>query len=258
MRIQILSDLHIEFAGNRIPALAPDAELIILAGDLAPVHTRTVRDIATRWAGAERILYVPGNHEFYGCEIDVARRELARQCLEHGVHLLDPGAVIIDDIRFIGTTLWTDFLLEGVAGEAWAHLEVGQGLSDFTGAIRHDGGRDRLFTTTESARRHAKDRAFIEGELEQAQRCGVRPIVITHHAPSPRCIRPWFKGSRLNPGFASDLDSLIARYQPPLWVHGHMHDRVDERLGETRVVCNPGGYNAVEGQEFDPEFVVEI
>lgn len=95
-------------------------------------------------------------------------------------------------------------------------------------------------------------------EVEQAERSGLTPIVITHHAPSPRCIRPWFESSRLNPGFASDLDAVIARYQPLLWVHGHMHDRVDVRLGETRVVCNPGGYNRVEGQEFDPAFVVEI
>ena len=258
MLVQILSDLHVEFPGNRIPPPRDDAELIILAGDLAPVHTRRVGDVARRWAGADKILYVPGNHEFYGSEIDVARRALARLCLEHGVTLLDPGAVTVDHVRFIGATLWTDFLLEGIAGEAWAHLEVGQGLSDFTGAIRHRGGPDGRFTTRESARRHAEHRAFVEAELEQAERSGLTPVVITHHAPSPKCIRPWFEGSRLNPGFASDLDSVIARYQPPLWVHGHMHDRVDELLGETRVVCNPGGYSRVEGHAFDPGFVVEV
>ena len=161
-------------------------------------------------------------------------------------------------MRFIGATLWTDFLLEGIAGEAWAHLEAGQGLSDFTGAIRHRGDPDGLFTTSESARRHTEHRAFIEAELEQAERSGLTPVVITHHAPSPRCIRPWFEKSRLNPGFAPDLDSMIARYQPTLWVHRHMHDRIEERLGETRVVCNPGGYNRVEGHEFDPVFVVEL
>ena len=201
MRVQILSDLHIEFDGNRIPPLALDAELIILAGDLAPVHTRRVGDIAKRWAGADRILYVPGNHEYYGSEIDVARREFARQCIQHRVTLLDPGAVTVNDVRFIGATLWTDFLLEGVAGEAWAHLEVGQGLSDFTGTIRYHGGSDGRFTTGESARRHAEHRAFIEAELKKAERSGLTPFVITHHAPSPRCIRPWFENSRLNPGF---------------------------------------------------------
>ena len=222
------------------------------------MHTRRVGDIARRWAGAGRILYVPGNHEFYGSEIDIARRELARQCLQHGVTLLDPGAVTVDGIRFIGATLWTDFLLEGVTGEVWAHLEVGQGLADFTGAIRHHGGRDGLFTTRESTRRHVEHRAFIKAELEKADASDLTPVVITHHASSPRCIRPWFERSRLNPGFASDLDAMIARYQPPLWVHGHMHDRVDERLGETRVVCNPGEYSRVEWHEFDRAFVVEV
>ena len=179
MRVQILSDLHIEFPGNTIPALAADAELIILAGDLAPVHTRRVGDIAKRWAGADRIVYVPGNHEFYGSEIDVARRELARQCLQHGVTPLDPGAVTISDVMFIGATLWTDFLLEGVAGEAWAHLEVGQGLADFTGAIRHHGSPEGRFTTRECARRHAEHRAFIEAELERAERWGMTAVIIT-------------------------------------------------------------------------------
>ena len=157
IRIRIISDLHIELEGNLIPPLAPEAELAILAGDLAPVHTRKVGDIARRWAGADRILYVPGNHEFNGSDIEVGRRELARQCLEHGVTLVDPGDVTVEHVRFIGATLWTDFLLEGVAGEAWAHLEVGQGLLfDFTGAIRHHGGPDGRFTTRESARRHAE------------------------------------------------------------------------------------------------------
>lgn len=138
------------------------------------------------------------------------------------------------------------------------HPALGHGLSDFTGAIHHHRGPDGRFTTSESARRHAEDRAFIETVLDRAESCGLTPVVITHHAPSPRCIRPWFAKSRLNPGFASDLDAVIARHQPPLWVHRHLHDRVDERLGQTRVVCNPGGYNGVEGHAFDPAFMVEV
>ena len=259
MLIQILSDLHIEFDGNLVPPLAPDAEFIILAGDLAPVHTNRVGDIAKRWAGADRILYVPGNHEFYGSDIEVARHELARQCLEHGVTLLDRGAVTVDDVRFIGATLWTDFRFEtSVLGEAWAHHEVGRTLSDFSGSIRDRSAPEGLFTTQESARRHAEDRAFIETELARARDAGLTPVVITHHAPSPKCIRPWFERSGLNPGFASNLDELIARYQPPLWVHGHMHDPVDEWLGDTRIIANPHGYSRVEGHSFDPALVLEV
>ena len=71
-------------------------------------------------------------------------------------------------------------------------------------------------------------------------------------------MRPWFESSLLNAGFASDLEDTIARFQPPLWIHGHMHDATDETLGETRVIANTLGYPGVEGREFDPAFVLEI
>ena len=163
------------------------------------MHTRRVGDIAKRWAGADRILYVPGNHEYYGNDIKVARANSPDSALEHGVTLLDRGAITVDDVRFIGATLWTDLRLEGVVGEPWAHREVGQSLSDFTGAIRDRNATDGLFTTQESARRHAEDRAFIESELANARDSGLTPVVISHHAPHRKCIRPWFAKSRPEP-----------------------------------------------------------
>ena len=256
MRVQILSDLHLEFEGNTIPRRASDADAVILAGDLAPVRARRVNEIAKRWADAEHIFYVPGNHEFYGSEIDEARLELARACNQCDISLLDPGAVTVGEVRFIGATLWTDFRLgSGPAEEALAHFEVGSALSDFVGAIRHGGSR---LSTHETARRHELERAFIERELEVAGREGLAAVVITHHAPSPRCIRPWYEGNRLNPGFASDLDRLIARHQPHLWVHGHMHDRIDVMLGDTRILANPYGYGPAEGRDFDPALVIDL
>ena len=259
MLIQILSDLHVEFDRNTIPALAAGAELVILAGDLAPVHTHRVGDIAKRWAGAERILYVPGNHKYYGCDIEARRGKLARQCVEHGVTLLNRSAVTIEDVRFMGATLWTDFRLKaGSLGKAWAHHEVGRSTLDFTSTIRDRNAPDGLFITQESARQHAEERTFIETELEKAEAAGLRPIVITHNAPSPRCIRPWYEKSRLNPGFASNLDALIEKYQPALWVHGHIHDAVDEWVGTTRIIANPQGYSRVEGHMFNPAFIVNV
>ena len=82
--------------------------------------------------------------------------------------------------------------------------------------------------------------------------------MITHHAPSPRSIRRWFQNDPLNPAFASDLDRLIERYQPALWVHGHMHDPVDERLGKTRLVANPAGYAHERKQGFDPALCIDL
>ena len=128
-------------------------------------------------------------------------------------------------------------------------------MSDFAGVIMHRGGR---FTTYESARRHAEERAFIEAELADAERDGTTAVVITHHAPTPRSIAPRFRRSALNPGFASNLERVIGRYQPALWIHGHMHDSVDVTLGATRVLANPGGYNAAENRRYDPALCVEV
>ena len=189
MKIQVLSDLHLEH-GGALPAHHPEAEVIVLAGDLAPYTERLIHRVAGHWSSAPHIIYVLGNHEFYGTEIEETRASLASECTEAGVHLLDPGTVRIGGVRFIGATLWTDLLLGGMADEIGAHLRVGHGISDFLGAIQHQG---RDFTTGESVARHRADRAFIERELEDAEHAGDPVVVITHHAPSPRSIRP---GSR--------------------------------------------------------------
>ena len=245
MKIQVLSDLHLEFH-NPLPVLADGLDVIVCAGDLAPINT----------GEAPRILYVPGNHEYYGTDIDRARKQLAEECATHGITLLDTDAIVIDDVHFIGTTLWTDFLLHGIADEPGAH-RAALGISDFDGWIQHERGTGR-FTTYESVRRHREERAFIEAELADAERDGTTAVVITHHAPTPRSIALRFQGSRLNPAFASNVEPLIARYQPALWIHGHVHSSVDVMLGETRVLANPGGYNAEDNPDYDPTLCVEL
>ena len=255
MRIQVVSDLHLEFH-NRLPPVAKGADALVCAGDLAPIGAGAVRYAAEEWAGARHILYVPGNHEFYGADIDRARKQLAEECATHGITLLDTDAIVIDDVHFIGATLWTDFLLDGVARESGAH-RAALGISDFDGSITHRGGTKR-FTTYELVQRHTEERAFIEDELADAERDGTTAVVITHHSPTPRSIAPRFLGNALNPAFASNLEPLIARYQPALWIHGHIHNSVDVTLGATRVLANPGGYNAAENPEYDPALCVEV
>ena len=172
-----------------------------------------------------------------------------------GIHLLDPGTILIDGTRFIGATLWTDLLLEGKADEIGAHMRVSREISDFRGAIQHQG---QDFPIGESVERHRADRACIERELEEVERVGERVVVITHHAPSPRSIRPWYEGDPFNCAFASDLDRLIERYQPALWIHGYMHDPVDEQLGRTRLVANPAGYGYQKKTGFDATLVIDL
>ena len=254
MKIQILSDLHLEHGGI-VPEHHPEADVIVLAGDLAPYTEGLMEQLAEHWASAPHILYVLGNHEFYGTDIDETRARLAEECAHAGIHLLDPGMVQIEGVRFIGATLWTDLLLEGKADEIGAHMRISREISDFLGAIQH---RGRDFTTGESVERHRADRAFLERELEEAERAGEAAVVITHHAPSPKSIRPWYAGDPFNCAFASDLDRVIERYQPELWIHGHMHDPVDERLGRTRLVANPAGYAYEAKTGFDPNLCIDL
>ena len=83
-------------------------------------------------------------------------------------------------------------------------------------------------------------------------------LLLAHHAPSPRSIRDWYEGDPFNPAFASDLDRVIERYRPELWIHGHMHDPVDERLGRTRLIANPAGYAYEAKMGFDPKLCVNL
>ena len=254
MKIQVVSDLHLEFK-NPLPKLAAQAEAIVCAGDLAPVRTDALARAAEHWAGVP-IVYVPGNHEYYGSDIDDADTEMAKRCQALGICLLGPGETRVGDVRFIGATLWTDFRLDGIAAEPGAH-HAAVAMSDFDGWILHRRGTGR-FTSYASAERHARERAFIEAALARDAGAGVRTVVVTHHAPTRRSIGARYRTSRLNPAFASDLEPLIARHQPALWVHGHVHTSVDVTLGATRVVANPGGYNPTENPGYDPALCIDV
>ena len=252
MKVQILSDLHVEF-GNQLPPPAQGADVIVLAGDIAPYRPGVLKMVGETYSG-RRVLYVPGNHEFYGGDIDAVSGAMARDCATVGLEFLDRRALTIDGVRFIGATLWTDFALDGSAAVVAAQQTARQGMPDFR-VIRHGGS---AFSPQESVQRHDADRAFIEQELRGAADASLTAVVITHHAPTPRSIRPWYQGNALNPAFASRLDALIAKHAPPLWIHGHMHDSIDEQLGETRVVANPGGYTASENPRYDPTLCVDV
>ncbi len=276
MRIQLLSDLHLEYGGE-IPPLAPGAEVVVLAGDLAPAGLRSIRIPAEIWRDAAHILFVPGNHEFHGCDIEEARRLLARDCADCGVTLLDTEAVTIDGIRFIGATLWTDFRFgtrrpgagtggvrdwltrsEETTAEAKAHREAAGRFGDFNGLIRDRNGPEGLLTTAETARRHARDRAFIEAEVAAAHEAGLKAAVVTHHAPSPVAVHHSYAGSPLNPAFVSDLDAMIAHLGPALWIHGHVHYAVNATVGRTHVIANPLGIGPTEEADFQPDLVIEL
>ena len=253
MRLQILSDLHL--SGGAPPVPATGADLIVLAGDIA----RPAEALAWATGLAKPVLYVPGNHEFYGSSIDATLRELSGRSRGTNVSVLDDDELVVDGVRFLGSTLWTDFMLYGDGeARAAAMADARRFVRDFS-RIRAADGDDALFTPGDSAARHARHVAWLESRL--AERHDGPTVVVTHHAPSRQSIHPRYAGSLLNACFVSDVARLAGGDRACLWIHGHTHDSFDYDLGGTRVVCNPRGYakNGVnENPGFDAGFTVDV
>lgn len=248
MRLHVLSDLHLEFAPFQPPAT--EADVIVLAGD---IHTGAngLRWIAETFP--ERpVLYVLGNHEFYGQKIPALTQRLKEQTRGSRVHLLENDRIELNGVVFLGTTLWTDFNLGG--DPVRAEIAAALGMTDFR-RIRVTPGY-RRFRPADARRRHQASRAWLESELALAR--GRTCVVITHHAPSPRSISAVYAGDPLNAAFASDLEPMIEASGAALWIHGHLHNARDYRVGSTRVVNNPRGYPTELRTGFDPALVIEV
>jgi predicted phosphodiesterase len=249
MKIGVVSDLHL----SRGPQAPPvnDCAVYVLAGDIGRP------DDAIAWARQldRPVLYVPGNHEFYGRSLSSTRAELRRLAAGSGVHVLDNDECCIGGVRFLGSTLWSDFLLDGTGPPR--ELAVREALAkmhDFR-RIFLDEEQQAVFTPLDAEALFRRNAAWLQDRL---QRSWPGPtVVITHHAPSARSIEPRFAGSPLNACFASHLDHLLGSDKAALWIHGHMHHSVDYEVRGTRVVCNPRGY-AKDGVDENPRFDVNF
>jgi len=247
MKLHILSDLHLEFEDFTPPPA--EADVVVLAGDIGG-GTDGVEWAAQRFP-ARPVVYVPGNHEYYGHDIALVD-ELAAAAPDH-VHVLSDGAVELGGVRFLCSTLWTDFRLHG-EGDAWfARQRARRSITDFH-SIRIGGRRLRPEDTVEF---HERSRAWLERELGRV--FDGPTVVVTHFLPAMPSIAARYANDPLNPAFASRLEPVIERYRPALWIHGHTHMPCDYELFGTRVVCNPRGYpREFEKSGFRPDLVVEV
>lgn len=253
MKLNILSDLHLGFSGMDRPRTSADA--VVLAGDLSRPQE------AVAWAlGIDKpVLCVLGNHEFYGASIDGAAHEFKRLCAGTHVQLLDSSAVVIQGVRFLGTTLWTDFELFDDNGRREAAMAEAQHMMRDFSRIRRHQGEEALFTPQDSIELFKRHSRWLDETLAMPHEGPT--VVITHHAPSPRSIHPRFAGSPLNACFVSNVEHLLGASRVRLWIHGHTHDSFDYTLKGTRVVCNPRGYarNGVnENPLFDPDLTIDV
>ena len=233
MRIQLASDLHLELLGKWPDAClvtpAPEADVLVLAGD---IH-RGTRAIERFAAWPVPVLYLAGNHEFYDSDWDALRAELRQAAQGTAVRFLDNDAVVLDGVRFLGSTLWTDYELPGLPlPETMVAAE--KFLLDHRRILTASGP----FRAQQALDDHVRSRAWLAREL--AAEPAMPTVVLTHHAPHAGSVHPRFAGSPINGAFISDLSELVE--QADLWLHGHAHDSFDYRVGRCRVVCNPRGY----------------
>lgn len=260
MRLLILSDLHCEIwkdEGPSIDIFQSQPDVVILAGDI---------DVACRapaWAGrvfeSIPVIYVPGNHEYYGSNIAEMDRLLNDACAStKNVHLLNCSELVVSDVRFLGATLWTDFNLYGLESRDLAMKKAKQCMLDYERIKISVSGQARLLRPEDTTELHARDAAWLARKL--AEPFAGTTVVITHMAPSRKSIAPKYSDDLTSAGFASPLDDLVN--QCDLWIHGHTHDSFDYQVGRGRVVANPCGYRTrgggVENAAFDPNLVVAI
>ena len=229
MKIQIASDLHLENWQRDLPPLhqfTPDRtrDLLILAGDITNGARQFGLPFIRQEIGFSPVIYVPGNHEYYHAtrqDVDSFWRLFADA--NPGFHYLNDNTVDIGGVRFYGACWCSDFW--GDPG----HYHYTRMIADFT----LTGDWDTSAHVAEF-RRVTDSMAGLAGKVD---------VVITHFPPTLEAIDlALYKNDPLNPYFINDCRWLVEYLRPALWVSGHTHSPFDYKVGDTRVVINPGGY----------------
>lgn len=282
MRIQLLSDLHLEAHPQFVPQPAPDADLLVLAGDIGSYQrgSRLAGDGdedfgLSRFAPAlgwpTPVLFVPGNHEYDGLDFDQAHERLRACCARLGITWLERETLTWQGVRFIGTTLWTDF---DALGPLARPTDPGPRHATAALLAQQLKARDKAMRAADfylrktSGTRHGEP--FLSAAVrEQGLACQhwlraalAQPfdgptVVVTHFAPSLRSADPRYGLTPGTAGFCNALDELLPQAQ--LWLHGHLHCALDYHVHGCRVLANPLGYaNKGEQDRFQPRLTVAL
>lgn len=265
MRAVVFSDLHLGFSFPDRVDLPEGTDVLIVAGDVSAPVGKSMAWIS-KWFPGVPTIYVAGNHDFYGQIYAESMESGRRAAIDYpNVHFLENDEVVLDGVRFLGATMWTDFGLYGDVRRAMAVAH--HGMNDYSQI--HDVnalGHLKPWTPERTRLMHHESRAWLRGALARPHEGPT--VVVTHHCPHHLSVAPQYRDDDLTPSFASDLDAEIREFQPALWVHGHTHNSFDYVIPDTttRVVCNPRGYvrdnfdrsRSVENADFEMCKIVQI
>lgn len=256
MRLWVGSDYHLESTrGWDLPAVLarPDFDVMIVAGDLTTRMERGVKWLLQR-VRDRPVIYVAGNHEFYGTDIDRTIEKARAAAAGTNIHVLQNNSITIGGTTFIGATGWTDFNLFGDPERAM-HA-AGELMNDYR-KIRVRNYELRL-RPAHTLARHNETRAFLAQELGLPKT--TPRVVVTHMGFHAEAVRRGFERDLISAAYTSD-DPIEGA---DLWVYGHTHESRDFQAGTTRVVSNAKGYGpwrageTWENPQFDPTLTVEI
>ena len=276
MRIWLISDIHAEsLRGWDLPsgAARPDYDVLVIAGDLITRFERGVAWLDHR-VQDKQVIYVGGNHESWGTDIDVTLDKAQRAAEGTNVHVLECQSRRVGNVTFIGATVWTDF---GLFGNPLAAMRMASDIMNDYRRIRKRFYAERL-RPADTLRMHQAARRFITSELIRPK-AGPR-VVVSHHCPFPDIRNGARHSDRagsdlIQAAYCSDMTDLMIpssdpetgdTIEPPdVWAFGHTHRSCDRVIGSCRVVSNPKGYGpytpadpAWENPHFDPYFTIEI
>ena len=246
MRIRVFSDLHLH-RRNYFNYNYANEDLIVAAGDIAE-GMEGVKALEAITSSHTPVLYVPGNHEYYGQNYyDLNEQFRAHNAKrESHVTVLLNDTYETDEVVFIGSTLWTDFDVYGT--------------QDFSGKRWRDGLNDSIYIRTGNGRLEPEDVIWWNQEaldFLDSVHSNKRMVLITHYCPELSAHPQWF-GSDLNPGFITKIPSEIHN-KFYMHIHGHTHDSMDYQIeGGPRVICNPKGYGTENKSRFVDNLVFEV
>ncbi|SDO65186.1 Calcineurin-like phosphoesterase [Rhodoferax sp. OV413] len=277
MKIQLLSDLHLEVHPQFVPTPATGADVLVLAGDIGSYQAGSqLLDLEDADFGLARfsplpqyagwptpVLFVPGNHEYDGLDFDTAHIRLRATCERLGLQWLERESLVLQGVRFLGTTLWSDFDALG-PDHTDTEATLGQQLKARDKAFR----AANYYLKKNSATRQGEP-MLADAIREQALVCQqwlrsalAAPfdgptVVVTHFAPSLHSADPRYGRTPGTAGFCNALDALLP--QARLWLHGHLHAPSDYVHHGCRVVANPRGYARKNEQHaFLPSYCIEL
>jgi hypothetical protein len=271
VKIQLMSDLHLESQPGYRPRPAPDADLLVLAGDIGSYQKGSgledddfgLARVAPLHGWPVPVLYVPGNHEYDALDFDATHARLRATCERLGITWLEREERVFGDVRFLGTTLWADFdalvlrpgepepTLQQVLKQRHKAFRAANFYLQKAAAMRHG----RMMLAEEWREQALVCQAWLREAL--ARPFGGTTVVVTHFAPSLASFDPRYGITPATAGFCNSLQDLLAQAQ--FWLHGHLHCQHDYVERGCRVVANTLGYARKGEQEgFREQFVLDL